>query len=665
MTWLSSLKMGQKVLAGFLMMIGLTALIGFLGIRSLRSIDTEYSKAHYVNTIPIGQLGQAAVAFTRSRVNMRDAILYHQDSAKVEESLATIDELGKVFEDDLAEFGKSIRAKEIQETFDTLNKDFTQYQAIQAKVLALVQEHKIAEATTLMDGDGKTSALKMNEGIDKLTELKTKDADAKSKANSDNANAAVRNVLLLLIACVIIGIGFTLLIMRDVSGIITGLLGETGRLAQAAADGELTARGDPERVNHEFRGIIVGVNGILDPFEETVVRIQDMVKQVTEASQQMAQVAENVGRASQEVAGGAQQVAEGATVQTKSASEVTENMEQLRRAIEEVARGVQVGAQGAEQAATATQQAVQAIKLIAEAAEAARRDAENTGDVARQGATIVQETVAGMARVKQASSDSSEKIFALGEASQKIGEIVEAINDIAEQTNLLALNAAIEAARAGEHGKGFAVVADEVRKLAERSASQTREIALLIRNIQEGIQTAVDSMTVASREVEDGVEKVNNAGTALGDILNATDNVVAQVKSVSQLCEEVEKSSNEVFKVVDSVSTSSEQSNAATEQMTASSTEVMRVVEQFTAGIEESSSVAEELSAAAQEQNASVEEMTASTTNLAELSKQTKQMLDRFTVDYESFAENQKLVPTGPVASTRASRSRAQTVKSA
>ncbi|MHB0939219.1 MAG: methyl-accepting chemotaxis protein [Armatimonadota bacterium] len=665
MKWLSSLKMGQKVLAGFLMMIAITAFIGYLGIRNLRAIDKKDTELYQINTVPLGLIGQASIAFNRTRVNLRDIILNNEDLARVKEIEELNAGLEKTYLENLKVFGETIRSKEIRDTYDDVSARNEEYRKIQEQIIALAKAHQTGKAKALMEGDGFTAARAINEGVDKLVELKTKDAQAKSDDNTQTAADAVRNTIILLIACVIVGIGFTLLIMRNVSGIITGLLDETGRLAQAAADGELTARGDPERVNHEFRGIIVGVNGIFDPFEETVVRIQEMVKQVTEASQQMAQVAENVGRASQEVAGGAQQVAEGATVQTKSASEVTENMEQLRRAIEEVARGVQVGAQGAEQAATATQQAVQAIKQIAEAAEAARRDAENTGDVARQGATTVQETVAGMARVKQASADSSEKIFALGEASQKIGEIVEAINDIAEQTNLLALNAAIEAARAGEHGKGFAVVADEVRKLAERSASQTREIALLIRNIQEGIQTAVDSMTVASREVEDGVEKVNNAGTALSDILNATDNVVAQVKSVSQLCEEVEKSSNEVFKVVDSVSTSSEQSNAATEQMTASSTEVMRVVEQFTAGIEESSSVAEELSAAAQEQNASVEEMTASTTNLAELSRQTKQMLDRFTVDYESYAENQKLVPTGPVASTRASRSRALTAKSA
>jgi len=750
------MKIGQKVLAGFLMMIAITAFIGYLGIRNLNTINQRDTELYKINTVPLGQIGQASVAFNRTRVNQRDILLNHQDPAKVKELKDRITDLEKTYTENLNAFGENIKSKEIRETYDNVSAKNEKYQEIQNQIIALAEAHQVEKATALMEGDGYTAAQAINSGIDKLVELKTKDAKDKAESNTAIATAAVRNTIMLLIACIIVGIGFTMLIMRNVSGIIGGLLGEANHLAQAAVNGQLATRGDPEKVNHEFRGIVVGVNetldavinplnvaadyvnriakgdippkitdtyhgdfntiktnlnsmvetmnellaetnqlieataagrvseradaskfvgewgnlvtGInqmLDPFEETIVKIQEMVKQVTEASQQMAQVADNVGRASQEVAGGAQQVAEGATVQTKSATEVTENMEQLRRAIEEVARGVQVSAQGAEQASTATKQAVDAIQQIAVAADAARHDAENTGEVAKQGATIVQETVAGMARVKQASNDSSEKIFALGGASQKIGEIVEAINDIAEQTNLLALNAAIEAARAGEHGKGFAVVADEVRKLAERSASQTREIASLIRSIQEGIQTAVDSMTVASKEVEDGVDKVNNAGTALNDILSATDNVVSQVKSVSQLCEDVEKSSNEVFRVVESVSSASEQSNAATEQMTASSTEVMKVIELFTAGIEQSSSVAEELSAAAQEQNASVEEMTASTTSLADLSKQTKQMLDRFTVDYDSYSENLKQTPTGPVASARAQRSRARVAKSA
>ncbi|WP_242653761.1 methyl-accepting chemotaxis protein [Thermincola potens] len=134
--------------------------------------------------------------------------------------------------------------------------------------------------------------------------------------------------------------------------------------------------------------------------------------------------------------------------------------------------------------------------------ETVKQVSEQNGAVATNGGQAVERTVKGMLQVKDAVFETARKINELGEQSQKIGEIIQVIDDIAEQTNLLALNAAIEAARAGEHGKGFAVVADEVRKLAERSSKATKEIADLITNIQKGTKVAVESMQVGTREVD-------------------------------------------------------------------------------------------------------------------------------------------------------------------
>jgi methyl-accepting chemotaxis protein len=383
----------------------------------------------------------------------------------------------------------------------------------------------------------------------------------------------------------------------------------------------------------DFSKIKDNLNNAMTALEKTVTEINNIAMLVADGANQVSTASESVGKASQEVASGAQQVAAGSTETSRSSNDAANNMEQLQRAIEEVARGAQVQATGAEQAALAAQQSQVDIKRIIEAAGNAKSDAQNAGGVALESAAKTDEMLKSMDRVKDASNITSKNVNALGEASKKIGEIVEAINNIAEQTNLLALNAAIEAARAGEHGKGFAVVADEVRKLAERSAIQTKEIGTLIRGIQEGITEAVNSMVVGSKEIDTGVGMANQAGVALKSIIGAVDKVLYQTTEVGKVCAEVEKSSSLVMAAVENVSSVTEEATAATEEMAASSTEVTKAIEQVAAVTEQSSATSEELSAAAEEQNALVEEMTASSKELTNLSNKVKKILGTFKVN--------------------------------
>ena len=193
--------------------------------------------------------------------------------------------------------------------------------------------------------------------------------------------------------------------------------------------------------------------------------------------------------------------------------------------------------------------------------------AQQTAAVAQEGSETVGQTVAGIAEIRDAVLSTARKIEDLGKSSQKIGEIVQVISGIADQTNLLALNAAIEAARAGEHGKGFAVVADEVRKLAERSATSAEEIAELIQSMQAGVDEAIAAMNLGTERVEHGTELARHAGEALERILHAVRGLHAQIESIAADAEQMRLGIQRVAESMDHVASITEHNTAATEEM--------------------------------------------------------------------------------------------------
>ncbi|MBI2419121.1 MAG: methyl-accepting chemotaxis protein [Ignavibacteriales bacterium] len=184
----------------------------------------------------------------------------------------------------------------------------------------------------------------------------------------------------------------------------------------------------------------------------------------------------------------------------------------------------------------------------------ASETAKNSGKRAAEGGKVVQQTIEGMNRISQVVNHSANTVFQLGQNSEKIGEIIQVIDDIADQTNLLALNAAIEAARAGEQGRGFAVVADEVRKLAERTTKATKEIALMIKQIQSDTSQAVASMKEGTIEVENGKKLANQAGSVLAEIVHGADLVSDVVSQVAAASEEQSATAEEIGKNIESMS---------------------------------------------------------------------------------------------------------------
>ena len=375
------------------------------------------------------------------------------------------------------------------------------------------------------------------------------------------------------------------------------------------------------------------VNGIMDSLKGLIKNVAETAVSLADASGQLNTTAEQAGQAVQGIAATSQQIAKGAEEQSTRSQEVSTGMGQLTRAIEQVSQGSQEQAVSVEQAASIVNQVSSATEDVARNAQAAADGSRQASEAAKGGREMVGKTMEGMEKIREAVETASARIAGLGEQSAEIGKIVTVIDDIAAQTNLLALNAAIEAARAGEQGRGFAVVADEVRKLAERVTNATKEIANLIDGVQKGVTDSIKATEDGAKEVTEGAALAAEAGKALDQILESVDSVAGQIEQISAAAEEVSASSDEMVKTIDAVSGAVEQNSAAAQQMSASSTEVTEAVDGINQVIEQNSAAIQEMSASSEEMSAQVQQVVAASQLLDNLAKELKTSVDEFTDD--------------------------------
>lgn len=305
-----------------------------------------------------------------------------------------------------------------------------------------------------------------------------------------------------------------------------------------------------------------------------------------------------------EVANSIEHVASASEQLTASSEETTNATHHIAAAMQEVASGSETQLQSCIHSASAIEEMSKDIQSITYTMTNVSVDSTNMAKEAEQGNQSIVQAVQQMENITESFKVSSNIVDQLTERSKEIGQIASMITNIADQTNLLALNAAIEAARAGEHGKGFAVVADEVRKLAEQTAVSSKQVSDLINLIQQDSLSSVQSMSTVSEEVDAGLKQIYDVGTTFKRILEATQNVANQTNEVS----------------------------AITEIMSISTAKVSSSIETMTAIAKNSAHSSQSVAASSQEQLASMEEITASSESLTKIARELKENINTFKI---------------------------------
>lgn len=546
------MNIGKKLFGSFGIVIVILIFLSIFSVIKMTEIDEDYSYVIDGAVFNAMELSAIQNATSLQGLYIRSYVL-RQDPTDIE-SLTTQRE---TIAEKIGEIEGLFRTAKMQEQLSILKEQQALYNGYVEEVIAYVDNEETDRAYNMLFEFAVPANRNIQQTINGMVDFQKEQMNTTSKETTKSAKMIKISLITISVIGTLIAVALAIFITLN----ITRPLHRLTNAAHVIANGDLREEDVHVKTKDEIGELAAAFNAMKASLSSLISNVSLNVSSTTAASEQLASSTDEVSAASADIA----------------------------KRVETVSESGSNSAAIGNDCAVAMDETAQGVSRIAEAAQVLNSHAMDMQTIAGEGGHTLQTAEQQMSVIQQSSYETKEKIKQLSRQSAEIENITKVITDITDQTNLLALNAAIEAARAGEHGKGFAVVADEVRKLAEQSKSSASQIAGLTSTIQKDTREVEESVNTTAQNVDQGVVYLQNAQVSFNHIVGSITEMTAQIQEVSASSEQISASTEEVAA---SIAEMAHAANSAAGEIGI----VLSAVEEQTATMQEINEVAQSLS---------------------------------------------------------------------
>ncbi|MBD9546840.1 methyl-accepting chemotaxis protein [Pseudomonas sp. PDM01] len=526
---LRNMNIAPRAFLGFALIGGLMLVLGVFALNQMSKIRGAAEEITLSSVPSIKSLDEFTQLTLRLRV-LSYRLLVNREPDVQQKTMELLDTRNQQIRAAQATYEKLISSPQERAAYDQYVQLLGQYRQIEDRMKTLSRNNQVDELRTLLNTDLLTNSEAVNAVLNRLLEINTQQSLDTNQRAADQYDSAFNLVITLLVIATGLTVLFAWLLTNSITKPIANALSAAEQIAEGNLTRPITVDGEDEAGR-----LLLAMSKMQDKLRDTLQRISGSATQLASAA------------------------------------------EELNSVTDESARGLTQQNNEIEQAATAVNEMTSAVEEVARNAVSTSEASKNATTSAGDGRDLVQETVSAIERMSADVQSTATLIGDLANESRDIGKVLDVIRGLADQTNLLALNAAIEAARAGEAGRGFAVVADEVRALAHRTQQSTSEIERMIGSIQTGTEHAVDSMRNSTERAESTLNIARGAGMSLDTINSAIVEINERNLVIASAAEEQAQVAREVDRNLVNIRDLSVQSATGANQTSAASNELSRL----------------------------------------------------------------------------------------